>query len=160
MDPSLQLFIGSLLLGLMLLAIEVFVPGGILGAFGAIALLVAIGAGFQAFGAQGGIMAALLVIIFSAAFLVLYLRLFPRTPMGRALTLRRDGSAFKDALAAPGIVPGASGVAQTPLRPAGIALIDGMRTDVVAESGFIDAAAAVKVVRVEGHRIVVRVVQA
>src|SRR5437867_4223838 len=49
-----------------------------------------------------------------------------------------------------------SGVAHTPLRPSGTALINGKRVDVVTEGPFIERGAPVKVVAVEGVRIVVR----
>ena len=52
MDPTLNVFVASLVIGLVLLALEVFVPGGILGVFGVMALMVAMGAGFFAFGPQ------------------------------------------------------------------------------------------------------------
>lgn len=48
------------------------------------------------------------------------------------------------------------GVALTPLRPAGSAVISGDRVDVVTEGGFVPTGSAVRVVLVEGGRIVVR----
>ncbi|MCZ7591498.1 MAG: hypothetical protein M5U15_04785 [Kiritimatiellae bacterium] len=48
----------------------------------------------------------------------------------------------------------------TNLQLSGIAQIDGKRTDVVAEADFIEPGAHVKVVKVEGARIVVRKVAA
>ena len=42
------------------------------------------------------------------------------------------------------------------LRPAGFALIDGERVDVVSDGEPIEAGTAVEVVRVDGNRIVVR----
>jgi membrane-bound serine protease (ClpP class) len=156
MDPALQVFLASLVIGLMLLATEVFVPGGILGVFGGLALLVSVVAGFFAFGARGGLMAGVLLIVFGGLFFGLWIRVFPRTPMGKALTLRKDGHEFKDVNAGPGITTGLQGTAHTDLRPAGLAMLNGQRTDVVAESGYISAGTAISVVRVEGHRIVVR----
>ena len=44
----------------------------------------------------------------------------------------------------------------TPLRPAGTATIQGERIDVVSEGSFINANQRVKVVKVEGMRVVVR----
>ncbi len=156
MDPALQVFIGGLVIGLMLLAIEVFVPGGVLGMFGAISLLVAVAAGFFAFGPNGGVLAALLLIVFGGIFFTVWIRIFPRTPMGKVLTLQKDGHDFKAAPAEPAIRVGTTGTAQTPLRPAGLAVLGGVRTDVVSEAGFIAAGTAVKVVHIEGHRVVVR----
>ena len=48
------------------------------------------------------------------------------------------------------------GIALTVLRPAGTALIDGSRLDVVTSGEYIDAGATVEVILVEGSRIVVR----
>ncbi len=51
---------------------------------------------------------------------------------------------------------GQEGVALTPLRPSGTAVINGERVDVVSEGGFIAQEAAVIVTAVEGTRVVVR----
>ena len=48
------------------------------------------------------------------------------------------------------------GVALTHLRPSGTAKINGQRVDVVTETGFIERGTPVKVVAIEGVRIVVR----
>lgn len=50
----------------------------------------------------------------------------------------------------------AEGFAVTPLRPAGAAEIMGDRVDVVTEGGFVPAGSPVRVVLIEGGRIVVR----
>ena len=51
---------------------------------------------------------------------------------------------------------GQSGTALTQLRPSGTALLHGKRVDVVTEGGLIEKGADVKVVAVEGLRVVVR----
>ena len=48
------------------------------------------------------------------------------------------------------------GIALTILRPAGTVIINSERIDAVSEGGFIDQNAKVKVIKVEGARIVVR----
>lgn len=50
---------------------------------------------------------------------------------------------------------GKSGVASTFLRPAGVALIDGQRADVLTQGEFIQEGTPVRVTRVEGSRIFV-----
>jgi membrane-bound serine protease (ClpP class) len=52
--------------------------------------------------------------------------------------------------------PRATGIALTPLRPAGIAELDGARVDVVSQGEYIAAGEPLEVVRTEGHRVVVR----
>lgn len=156
MDPALQVFAASLAIGLMLLAVEVFIPGGVLGALGGLAILVSIIAGFLAFGPQGGLLAAVAIIVFGSVLFGLWIRIFPLTPMGKVLTLSKDGHEFKAAQAESAIVAGLRGTAQSDLRPAGLALLNGHRTDVVSESGYVAAGAPVKVVKVTGNLIVVR----
>ena len=51
---------------------------------------------------------------------------------------------------------GKSGVAKTALRPSGSALIEGERVDVVTEGNLIEAGTPLRVVAVEGLRVVVR----
>jgi membrane-bound serine protease (ClpP class) len=51
---------------------------------------------------------------------------------------------------------GKEGVALTTLRPSGTALIDDERVDVVSDGGYIEANKPVRVVRIEGIRIIVK----
>jgi len=51
---------------------------------------------------------------------------------------------------------GKEGISLTPLRPAGIAMFDGVKLDVVTEGEFIAKNKRVKVIKVTGRRIVVR----
>jgi membrane-bound ClpP family serine protease len=51
-----------------------------------------------------------------------------------------------------------TGAALTPLRPSGTAIINGRRVDVVTEGGMIERNTPVKVVAIEGMRVVVRAV--
>jgi len=83
----------------------------------------------------------------------------PRLPFGRRLILDTGLSAGAGYASAPeedrGWL-GKSGTAVTPLRPAGIADIDGQRLDVVSDGEFIASGAPITVSRVDGNRIVVR----
>ena len=54
---------------------------------------------------------------------------------------------------------GKSGVASTFLRPAGVALIDGQRADVLTQGEFIQEGTPVRVTRVEGSRIFVEPIE-
>jgi membrane-bound serine protease (ClpP class) len=51
---------------------------------------------------------------------------------------------------------GKRGIAFTPLRPAGIALIEDQKIDVMTEGGFIERNQQIEVILVEGNRVVVR----
>jgi len=152
--------------GLILLAIEVLVvPGfGIAGVLGILALvgslvLSLVGPGFTTtfvLAAAGRVVLALLVAVLASLVL---LRFLPRLPFGRRLVLRRGLSAAEGFASAPESDMqwlGKTGKATSPLRPAGIADIDGRRVDVVSDGEHIDAGQAVRVTRVDGNRIVVR----
>jgi membrane-bound serine protease (ClpP class) len=53
---------------------------------------------------------------------------------------------------------GKVGIAYTTLRPGGTAVIDSRRIDVVADSEYIDKDVKIKVIRVEGIKVVVTAV--
>lgn len=50
-------------------------------------------------------------------------------------------------------------VSMTPLRPSGTIMLDGERIDAVTEGGYVDSNKAVKIIKVEGSRTVVREVK-
>ncbi len=54
---------------------------------------------------------------------------------------------------------GRMAVSMTPLRPSGTIMLDGERIDAVTEGGYIDSSKAVKIIKVEGSRTVVREVK-
>jgi membrane-bound serine protease (ClpP class) len=152
--------------GLVLLAIEVFVvPGfGVTGILGIGALLTGFGLSLVGAGATGdalvaalGHVALSLLLAFVAA--VALLRFLSRLPYGRRLILQAALPAGGgEVLEAEGSQRwlGRRGRTLSPLRPAGIALMEGARVDVVSEGGFIKAGQAVEAVRVDGNRVVVR----
>jgi membrane-bound serine protease (ClpP class) len=155
MDSMLQLFIVLVLTGLLLLGAEIYLPGGVVGVIGVLALIGAMGAGFGAFGIQGGMVAAVAIIVMSGLFLFIWIKLFPKTSAGRRMTLSQDGKSFKAAEDYSSLV-GKEGEAVSDLRPAGIALIDGRRMDVIADGTWITAKGRIVVSAVEGNRILVK----
>jgi membrane-bound serine protease (ClpP class) len=154
---------GELLLavgGVALLLLEFFViPGfGFAGILGIVALVAALVLSVVGSGATpeffmlaaGRILLALLVALGAS---LLLLRFMPRTPFGRRLIL--DTGLAPDAEEDLRWL-GKRGRATTPLRPAGIADIDGERVDVVSDGELIEPGTPVEVTRVDGNRIVVR----
>ena len=80
-------------------------------------------------------------------------------PFGRRLVLEAGlgaGHAYGSAPDSDLRWLGKKGQASSPLRPAGIAEIEGERVDVVSDGELIDAGQRVEVTRVDGNRIVVR----
>lgn len=153
-------------LGGLLIALEVLViPGfGVAGIVGLAALvaglgLMLVGAGATAtvvLGALGQVALALIVALVAALAL---LRVLPRLPFGRKLVLEAEMDAsdgYASSRPEERLLLGRTGLASTPLRPAGLAEFDGQRVDVVSEGSYIEVGTPVEVTRVEGNRIVVR----
>jgi len=158
-----------MLVGVVLLALEIFViPGfGVVGGLGIV--LVLAGLVLSLVGAHESYLAVieaalrvvLSLVIALVASLVL-LRFLPKTRVGRRLVLDTGLSAQEGYASAPESDSrwlGKTGRASTPLHPAGIAEIDGERVDVVSTGELIEAGTAVQVVRVDGNRVVVRTLQ-
>lgn len=99
------------------------------------------------------------IVLCAIAFPVLA-RFLPDTPLFRAVALGRAnprGPSFSpDAVGSPArVAVGASGVAVSILRPSGNARFDDRVVDVVTQGEFIEPASPVRVLAVEGARIVV-----
>lgn len=152
--------------GVVLLVLEVLViPGfgaaGILGivAIAASLVLSLVGPGDTLtfiVEAAGRVVFALLFALLASLIL---LRFLPRLPFGRRLILARGLASAQGYASAPesdARLLGRKGRASSPLHPAGIAVIDGRRVDVVSEGELIDAGHFIEVTRVDGNRIVVR----
>jgi membrane-bound serine protease (ClpP class) len=156
------------LTGIVLLIVELFViPGfGLVGLLGIVTLGAAlvmsiIGAGATiettlfAVGQIGFSLALAIALSF------LFFKFLPKMPFGRAFVLdtKLDGQAgFLTEPLKDHVLLNRIGVAHSTLRPAGIAEIDGQRIDVVSEGEFIEAGTPIKVLRVDGNRIVVDII--
>jgi len=150
-----QTYITLVLLGVFLIGAEIFLPGGVLGVIGGLALLAAGVVGFSAFGPNGGLVSAIAIVIATGVCIAVWIKFFPHTPMGRRLTLVKSGKEFKSYSTESNDLIGKQGVAVTTLRPSGIAKVDGKRLDVVTDDDWIEEGKSIRVVKVEGFRIVV-----
>lgn len=136
----------------VLLAVEILLlPGfGVVGGLGALSVLGATIVAWTKLGVTWGLIALGAGVGASA----LLLWIFPRTSAGRAMVL-------VEAHRARGVDPslarlvGRTGCALTPLRPSGTADIDGRTVDVLTDGVYVDAGVPLRVVRVEGARVVV-----
>jgi membrane-bound serine protease (ClpP class) len=152
MDPS--AIVVFAIGGVILIVCEIFIPGGIVGTVGGIVLALAVIAGFFHDPALG---AGLLVgsMIFGMLALWAWVKLLPRTPFGKRFILQSDGSTWDGFDATKSELLGKSGIARTALHPGGVAIIDNKRVDVVTRGEMIDPETEIRVVDVEGNRVVV-----
>lgn len=146
-----------LLLGMILIIVEVFLPGFGLPGIGGILLS---GVGVVLIGVHHGALVAvgvLLVMIAVLAILISWVLRQAATGSSKAhaelfLQEREELHQQSDMQ----VFVGRKGIATSVLRPAGIGDFDGVRLNVVTEGDFIDKGAQVEIIRVEGTRIVVR----
>ncbi|MEX2672595.1 MAG: NfeD family protein [Phycisphaeraceae bacterium] len=150
-----------ILLALLLLLAELFIPsGGLIAAFAAVSLvgglvclfLIDVTAGLT------GVVMTLVVLPILAAGAI---KVFPHTPAGRATMLstsQRAGSITYDrnVSRSGSELVGLEGLAETDLRPVGSVRIDGKRIECFSEGGVILAGTRVKVTRIQGMEIKVR----
>jgi membrane-bound serine protease (ClpP class) len=156
MSFALQMFIILLLAGLFLVGAEIFVPGGVLGVIGVVAVLGAVIAGFNAFGPAVGTYIAFGIVVLLGAALIVWIKVFPSTPFGRGMTVATNLKTSKGTQSGLAALVGKQGTADSTLRPSGFAVLDGKRVDVVTEGGMIEKGTPVVVVRAEGNHVVVR----
>lgn len=141
--------------GMLALGVELFIiPGfGVVGILGILALLAGIVSAWMEFGAFWGMITIVTTLTGSAAMIVFLLR---SKMMRRRLIL--------DAHLAPGGgteaqdlsgLVGKEGTAASTLRPAGIALIENQRVDVVSEGGYIEQGTPIRVLEINGLRVIV-----
>lgn len=143
-------------LGLLLIVLEFLFPS--LGALGAAAAISLIGAVVWAFTLDAGFGMNLLIAsaIGVPVAILAGMKLLPKSPLGRVLV--NPGATFTDGAA---IDPrdarmlGAEGVVDSLLRPAGVAIFEGRRVDVVSRGEAIEAGARVRVIELAGNRVVV-----
>ena len=142
-------------IGLALIGVEFYMPGFVLATVGIILLLTADFVCLTHYGS--GWAAGLFVAEVALAILTGYvvIKTIPQSAAGKRMILSHAQNNVSAAAPAPELV-GAEGTAQTTLRPSGMAEIGGKRLDVVAESDMIERGSTVRVIAVEGSRIVVR----
>ncbi len=144
-----------------LIVAEVFIPSGGLLSICALACIVGGVAIFFRLSTLAGWLGVAVAIIMIPLLLIGAYRLLPKTRFGRHVILtgpvRERGDAISDT---PELIKllGQSGEVLTPLRPVGTCDFSGRRVECVAEAGYVQKGATVKVIRVEGTQLTVRVV--
>ncbi len=148
-----ELVIALLVAGALLFVCEVYLPGFIAGKFGLLALAAAVAIAYFRFGASGGTWTLLAAAAIVGVGGFAYLKFFSRTGVATGIV-----SLGVSATPPPAHLNLLNQIGETltPLRPGGTARFGDDRIDVVSDGTPVDAGKAVRVVSVEGHRIVVR----
>ena len=147
------LVITLFVVGAILLLLETVLPGMIAGIIGLLCIVAAVVQSFVVFGAATGSYVLAGAVVALIVGTVLWIRFFPDTRAGRMFTSKQTVGEIHTER--PELL-NKVGAALTPLRPSGTAVIEGRRVDVVTEGAMIDRDTPIKVVAVEGMRVVVR----
>lgn len=169
-EPSLALAAFLLVAGLSVLLLELFLPtAGLLFAVAMVCVVSSVAVAFWVHPIAGLVF---VVVDLALAFVLpgIGLKIWARSPVGRRMFLDApqtnaaekkppasntssvDGFDYQDLM-------GEKGVVITSLRPAGTTDFSGRRVDTVSEGVMIDRGETVRVVAVEGRRVVVRLVE-
>ena len=149
----LLLFIG----GLALIGLEMFVPGGIVGTVGIITVVYAI----IYVNKPTYYIAFILIVSLILAVILYYVNrnVFHKKLMFLDRLVLNDSISTEDGYVASESrveLVGKKLIAYTDLRPAGVAILDNEKLDVVTDGDFIEKGNKIEVIRVEGMRIVVK----
>ena len=149
----LLIFIG----GIALIGLEMFIPGGIVGTVGGITLVYAI----IYVNKSTYYIAFILVISLILAVILYYVNrnVFHKKLMFLDRLVLNDSISTKDGYVASESrleLLGQKLIAYTDLRPAGVAVLENEKLDVVTDGDFVEKGNKIEVIRVEGMRIVVK----
>ena len=149
----LLIFIG----GIALIGLEMFIPGGIVGTVGVITLVYAI----IYVNKSTYYIAFILIISLILAVILYYVNrnVFHKKLMFLDRLVLNDSISTEDGYVASESrveLLGQKLIAYTDLRPAGVAILDNEKLDVVTDGDFIEKGNKIEVIRVEGMRIVVK----
>ena len=146
-----QLAVALLIISFVLMFFEVLLPGMVLGACAVLSLFASVAVAYS--NTDHGNIFLIIALGSLAVFAVGFVYWFPKSYMGRNListsTVGDFGIDFSDLI-------NQTGSAYTNLRPSGKATIGDQRVDVVTEGTMIDKDTPIRVVTVEGNRVVVR----
>ena len=144
------------LIGALLLAAEVFLPGIIAGVLGGLALLAGSYLSFGEFGLWGGLIASAAAVALVVLVLYLELVVLPKTAFGRKMVVHATVDATSQPpLASPESVVNQPAEALTTLAPSGYVLVAGRRYEAFCRSGHAAKGAALKVVGLDNFRLIV-----
>jgi membrane-bound serine protease (ClpP class) len=152
-----ELVIGLILAGAILMGMEVYIFGFVLGTIGAVMQLVAVVMCARELEWHQTAFLVAAIVVLDGAVVVAAIRFFPKTKLGKKMILEHTQQVYKPAIGDPlQELVGREGVAESLLRPTGTALVEGRRVDVVTEGEFLERGTKVRVQAVKEGRLVVK----
>ena len=139
--------------GIVLVLVEFFLPGMIAGVIGIGCLMTGVIVSYVEYGAGVGSIVLTFVMVGLIVGTIIWIKYLPNSRIGEVFV--SHGTVGEAGFDYQGLLD-QEGKAQTSLNPSGIAVIGERRCDVVTEGFFAEAGTLLKVVNVEGNKVVVR----
>ncbi|MBN2544300.1 MAG: hypothetical protein JXB50_00795 [Spirochaetes bacterium] len=150
-----------IIIGMIAIILEAFIPdAGILAIIGATLILAAIIYAFIKFDFLTGILFFCAGLIGGPLSFIIAFKVFPKSFFGKRIILNQtenpeegfvshSDNNYKNLI-------NTTGIAYTPCKPAGIALFDNIKYNVITTGEYIDKNEEIKVIKVEGNKIIIR----
>ena len=143
------------IVGLVLMAGEIAVPGGVVGALGAVAFLIASIDVWAHHGATWGMAAIAASMCVATTLFFVEVKMMKSGPLARWFYLSQK-TPPTPSKSAEGVAAGACGVAATRLNPTGLVIVGGNRYEAISRDGLIEEGANITVVGDDPFRVVVK----
>lgn len=141
-------------IGLLMLSLEIFLPGGVLGVMGGLTMLGAVVLTFRDHGIAGGALSLSAALIAVCAVFYIELVVLPKTRLGRGLVLSGEVSG-KATTAADASLVGRPCEAVTVLAPSGVVTLDGRRFEAFSRDGYVEPGTKLVVHSTDNFRLIV-----
>lgn len=146
-----------LLLGIALLILEIFLPGfGIPGFCGLILEGIAIFFAATRHGTVAALIVTAIALVIIGLAVFFSFRSVTKGRLSKTSLILKDTEQAAEASAVPAVAPGDEGTVVTPLRPSGSVAFGDLRLDVIADGEFVDRGQTVRVLRLDGTKVIVR----
>ena len=144
------------LIGVIFIAVEVIIPGGILGAIGGLLMFIGCVVAFMIYGTVGGLIAMGAALLLGALGLFLEFWVLPRTALGKRAFLTAEVTGVSAALGKEALeLVGHPAEALTMLSPSGYVRVNGQRYEAFCQSGQVPAGAMLDIVGADNFRLIV-----
>ena len=152
MTAILLLFI----VGVLLLAADVFVSSFVMAAVGAVAMVAGCVIAHRDFGVLAAGMAGVCAVVLLGVTIYVELVLLPKTRLGKGLVVESTSGSSSQPPVSPGPeVVGKPATADTTLAPSGYVLVDGRRYEAFCRSGHVARGETLRVIGADNFRLIV-----
>ncbi|MGB0414547.1 MAG: NfeD family protein [Coraliomargarita sp.] len=151
-----MLIVGLILGTLILVALEVFLPGGVLGVAAVVTLLVASYLTYVDYGLFQALMVFFGTVFASLALAIAQFSFLAKTSYGQKLFLRKSVEGRTNSDKGHDAIVGKSGQTLTRLNPTGMVLINGKNYEAFSRDGYIGKNESVRVIARDNFKLIIQ----